>query len=105
MLALNGMPEHVHLVARLTATVSIANVMKQVKGASSHFVNHELQAEPHFRWQDGYGAFTVCRNDLDAVIAYVKGQKQHHGAGSLWPAWEATFEEVDQEHPSGTAPD
>lgn len=93
VLALNGMPDHVHLVVRVPTTITIANLMKQVKGVSSHFVNETLQPKTKFKWQGSYGAFTVSRWDLDKVIAYVKRQKEHHQLGNLYPEWENAFEE------------
>jgi REP element-mobilizing transposase RayT len=97
VLALNGMPEHVHVVVRLPATVAIADLVKQIKGASSRFVNAELRPENQFKWQGSYGAFTVGQGELDRVVAYVRRQKEHHAEGGLWPEFEATFEEFTPE--------
>ncbi|MDW8101156.1 MAG: transposase [Anaerolineae bacterium] len=63
VLALNGMPDHVHLVVSFPSTIAIADLVKQVKGVSSHFVNETLEPEPQFKWQGSYGAFTVSRWD------------------------------------------
>jgi len=93
VLAINGMPEHVHFVVKIPTTITIANLMKQVKGVSSHFVNETLQPETKFKWQGSYGAFTVSRWDLDKIIAYVKRQKEHHQLGELYPEWEEAYEE------------
>jgi REP element-mobilizing transposase RayT len=89
------MPDHVHLVARLPTTTSIADLVKQVKGASSHFANDKLKLAAQFKWQGSYGAFTVSRSNLDEVVAYVKRQKEHHANQQLWPDYEQTFEEID----------
>ncbi len=94
VLALNGMPDHVHLVVSFPTTVTIADLVKQVKGVSSHFVNDALKPETQFKWQGSYGAFSVSRWDLDKIIGYVKRQKEHHRAGELFPEWEEAFEEV-----------
>jgi REP element-mobilizing transposase RayT len=93
VLALNGMPDHVHLVVSFPTTTSIADLAKQVKGVSSHFVNEMLKPEAQFKWQGSYGAFTVSRWDLERAIEYVKRQKEHHLADDLYPEWEETFEE------------
>jgi len=95
VLALNGMPDHVHLVASLPTTITIADLVKQVKGVSSHLVNETLKPASQFKWQGSYGAFTVSRWDLERVIEYVKHQKQHHATGGLFPEWEEAFEEVE----------
>jgi REP element-mobilizing transposase RayT len=94
VLALNGTSDHIHLVVSLPTTLNIAELVKQVKGASSHLVNNELAPDTQFKWQGSYGAFTVSRWDLDKIIQYVKGQKEHHAASDLWLEWEETFEEI-----------
>jgi REP element-mobilizing transposase RayT len=96
ILALNGVPDHIHLVVSLPATVAIANLVKQVKGVSSHFAGQELGLGPGFKWQGVYGAFTVSRWDLDRVVAYVKRQKEHHASNELVPEWEQVAEEEDR---------
>lgn len=95
VLALNGIADHVHLVVSFPTTITIADLVKQVKGVSSHFVNEVLAPPMQFKWQGSYGAFTVSRWDVDKVVQYVKRQKEHHGADTLWPEWEEVFEEVD----------
>lgn len=96
VLALNGMPDHVHVVLIVPSTVAIADLVKQLKGASSHFYNHVLKPEMPFKWQGTYGAFTVSRWDVDKIVAYVKSQKQHHADATLLPDWEETYEEVER---------
>jgi REP element-mobilizing transposase RayT len=93
VLAINGMPDHVHIVLQLPATIAIAELVKQIKGASSRFVNAELHPENQFKWQGSYGAFTVGRGELDRVVTYVRRQKEHHTEGTVWPEFEETFEE------------
>jgi putative transposase len=70
VLALNADSTHVHLVVSLPATITMANLVKQIKGVSSHFVNETLQSETQFKWQDGYAAFTISRWDLSRVVGY-----------------------------------
>jgi putative transposase len=97
VLALNGMPDHVHVVLIIPTTLTIADLAKQLKGASSHFVNEVLQPEMPFKWQGSYGAFTVSRWDVDKIVAYVQNQKRHHADAMLLPEWEETYEEVISE--------
>ena len=96
VLALNGMPDHVHLVVQIPATVAMADLIKQIKGASSRFVNEVVRPEAVFKWQGSYGAFSVSRWDLERITRYVQGQKEHHQAGELFPEWEACFEEITE---------
>jgi len=95
VIALNGTSDHVHLVVSFPATVTIAGLAKQVKGVSSHFVNETLRPETQFKWQGGYGAFTVSRWDLPKIICYVKRQKEHHAEDDLWAELEETFELIE----------
>ena len=87
--ALDGAEDHTHLVCSLPPTVSIADFLHRIKGASSHFVNRLEGTEGSF-WQPGYGALTVSRRDLPRVVAYVQDQKQHHVEGTLSAAMERT---------------
>jgi putative transposase len=84
VLALNGDSMHVHLVVSLPTMIAIADLVKQVKGVSSHFVNRSVRPEREFKWQGGYAAFTVSRWNLPRVISYVNRQKEHHSADDLW---------------------
>ena len=81
---LNGIPEavggaddHVHILAGLKATHCLADVMRELKSSSSGWV-HNVIGVNCFDWQDGYGAFTVSSQDLEAVKRYIRGQKEHH---------------------------
>ncbi len=94
VLALDGTADHVHLVVSMPTTLRIADLVQQAKGVSSRFVNEELAPNVPFKWQGSYGAFTVSRQDVDRIVQYVRRQKEHHAANSLWPDWEQTFEDV-----------
>jgi len=83
VLALNGMPDHVHMVLRYPAKVSVARLAQQIKGVSSHFVSGELQAGLGFHWQERYGAFSLSRSHVEKVVAYVKNQKRRHAEQDL----------------------
>jgi putative transposase len=89
VLALNGMPDHVHLLVTLPTTVSIAEVMKAVKGASARALNDAYGTQTFaFKWQGGYNYDTICSTHMAAIVRYIERQKQHHAEGRLWPAWE-----------------
>ncbi|MBX0331540.1 IS200/IS605 family transposase, partial [Oscillochloris sp. ZM17-4] len=88
VLALNGVEDHVHVFVSLPSTVDLAHLMKQVKGVSSHFVNQTLRPSSPFKWQGGYGAFSVSRWDVEMIIGYIRRQKEHHGRADLRPELE-----------------
>lgn len=82
--AVNGMTDHIHVVASIPPTLAIADFVKNIKGSSAHYINHEgLFASQHFAWQAGYGVFSLGQKQLDKAVAYVENQKIHHREGSL----------------------
>ena len=82
-LAIGGITDHVHLLVRFDPMLPIAKLVGQVKGASAHAINHAVCPGYHFKWQDGYGAFTISKRSIDSVSAYVLGQKRRHASGLL----------------------
>ena len=75
---INGMPDHVHCLFLLNPQKAITEVIKQVKGSSSHFVNENNLITDKFSWQTGYAAYSVSESVLDKVFQYIKNQKSHH---------------------------
>ncbi|SFC44451.1 REP element-mobilizing transposase RayT [Flexibacter flexilis DSM 6793] len=75
---INGMPDHVHCLFLLSSQKSIAEVIKQVKGSSSHFINQNNLIADKFAWQTGYAAFSVSESVVEKVFHYIKNQKSHH---------------------------
>ena len=74
----NGMPDHVHSLFLLNPQKSIADVIKQIKGSSSHFVNEQNLISEKFAWQTGYAAYSVSESQLEKVFQYIRNQKEHH---------------------------
>ena len=85
VLAIGGIEDHLHLVIEPPATLGPAQIAKQVKGSTSRFVAMKGVA---FKWQAGYGCFSLSRPHLNAAIPYVQNQKRHHARKNLWLAWE-----------------
>ena len=92
VIAIGGMPDHVHVLVRMPTTISIAEFVKRLKGASSHLVTQVLRWHEPFKWQGGYGVFSVSKRNVPAVSAYVLNQGQHHREGTAHPALERTGE-------------
>ncbi len=76
--AVNGMEDHVHIVASVPPAIALADFVGKVKGYCSYEVNRAKLADSHVRWQQEYGAFSFDRKRLPYVIAYVENQKRHH---------------------------
>lgn len=89
VIALGGVTDHVHVLVGLPATITLADFVGKVKGASSHLATHrELPDGAFFKWQGSYGAASVSPGLLDVVSAYVAHQKEHHADNTLNPEWE-----------------
>jgi putative transposase len=86
--SINGVSDHVHILVRLATTITIADLLKAVKGSSSHLMTHEIVPGEFFRWQGAYGAFTVGKRDVDRIAEYVDRRKARHAEGGLWDDWE-----------------
>lgn len=74
-LAIGGVADHVHAVVGLKATVALADLVREVKKATSVWAMERFGG---FSWQTGYAAFTVSPGDVDRVVAYVRRQEEHH---------------------------
>ena len=77
-----GTDDHVHLVASVPPKIALSTFIGQVKGNSSHFVNHVLRPKVPFAWQAEYGILSFGGKQLDRVVQYVMNQRQHHAEGS-----------------------
>lgn len=78
LIAINNMPDHMHLFVGLNPAQSISVLMQQVKGDSSEWINKEKLTKHRFRWQEGYGAFSYARSQVDTVVKYIQNQQIHH---------------------------
>jgi putative transposase len=74
----NGVEDHVHCFLGLKPVVSVSELMKTVKGKSSKHINDEHLTKIRFEWQEGYGAFSYGRSQIDQVFKYIANQEEHH---------------------------
>jgi putative transposase len=78
LLAINGMPDHIHILIGMRPTQSISDLMKEVKQSSSLWINEKKLSSIKFEWQEGYGAFSYSKSQIDNVIKYINNQEEHH---------------------------
>jgi len=97
ILAVGGMPDHVHVAAKVPPRVAPAMLVKQMKGISSTLVRKQLLPGETFGWQDGYGAFSFSRSHRERVVAYIRNQKRHHAEAAIWAEWESLDENVNDD--------
>ena len=103
--AINGWSDHLHLVIAIPPKHAVADVVKRLKGASSHHVNHCGGLEYEFAWQRGYGALSLGEGQRPKAVAYVQEQKAHHQRQTA-NAWLERCAEFDEGPPdTGRSPD
>lgn len=80
---INGMPDHVHCLFLLSREKSIAEIIKQVKGSTSHWINEQNIISEKFAWQTGYAAYSVSESQLEKIFQYIRNQKAHHAKATF----------------------
>jgi putative transposase len=78
MLAIGGMPDHIHLFFGLNPAESISTLVAETKKSSNTFIKERRLSPFKFEWQAGYGAFSYSRSHMDGVCKYTMNQKEHH---------------------------
>lgn len=78
MLAINGMPDHVHIFFGLNPVSAISDIVKDIKRASNNWINLNKKVSGKFEWQAGYGAFSYSRSQIPNVCNYIERQEEHH---------------------------
>ena len=77
-LQVGGIEDHIHALITARATIAPAQIAQYLKGDSSKWIHEEFRSLRGFRWQDGYGGFTVSKSQIPEVIAYIQNQREHH---------------------------
>lgn len=78
MLAINGMPDHIHFLIGMKPSCCLSDLIREVKKSSNEFINQNKLSIINFQWQNGYGAFSYNHSSLDYIIKYINNQKEHH---------------------------
>ena len=78
VLVINGVPDHIHILFGLRPAQSISDLLQDIKGSSSKWINDKRLVKGRFSWQEGYGAFSYKKSDLPSVINYINNQEIHH---------------------------
>jgi REP element-mobilizing transposase RayT len=83
LIAINNMPDHLHLLVGLKPDISLSDLVRDVKANSSKLVNEKRWVAGRFSWQEGFGAFSYSRSQLGTVIRYIENQQKHHAKKSF----------------------
>jgi putative transposase len=82
-LAIGGIEDHLHLLAKLRPDKALSDILRDLKANSSGWMHDVFPEASDFRWQNGYGAFTVSRSHVPAVSLYIANQERHHAKRSF----------------------
>ena len=78
LIAINNVPDHVHILIGLKPDMALSDLVGDIKTGSSNFINRQRWVAGRFSWQEGYGAFSYSRSQLDTVSRYIQNQQKHH---------------------------
>jgi putative transposase len=78
LMAINGMPDHLHIFFGMRPMQSLSELMQDIKGSSSKWINEKKFIKAKFEWQEGFGAFSYSKSQAPKVIEYVRNQEAHH---------------------------
>jgi REP element-mobilizing transposase RayT len=83
MIAINGVTNHIHILIAMKPTCCLSDLVREIKKASNEFINENRFTHKVFAWQEGFGAFSYGRWDLENVVRYISNQKEHHKTKSF----------------------
>ncbi len=98
LIAINNMPDHLHMLVGLRPDSSLSDLVRDVKASSSKFINEKRWVLGRFSWQEGFGAFSYSRSQLGAVIRYIENQQKHHAKKSFREEYTALLEKFGVEY-------
>lgn len=76
--AINGMPDHIHILLSIKPNTMLSDLMRDIKASSSKWINLNKHVKGKFQWQEGFGAFSCSQSQLYKVISYINNQETHH---------------------------
>jgi REP element-mobilizing transposase RayT len=77
------MPDHVHLLIGQRPDSTLSDLVGDIKSGSTNFINRKRWVRGRFNWQEGFGAFSYSRSQLDTVVRYIRNQQRHHRTRSF----------------------
>lgn len=96
----NGVEDHIHIFVGLRPSMSISDLVRDIKNNSTNFINERKWVEGRFSWQEGYGAFSYSHSQIQQVYDYILNQERHHRKSDfkeeyreLMKEFEISFEE------------
>ncbi len=98
MLAIGGTRDHIHILIGMRPTQSISELLQDVKGSSSKWINENRLTVGRFSWQEGFGAFSYRQKDVPTIVSYILNQEVHHAKKSFVDEYKMLLQEFGIEH-------
>lgn len=98
LIIINGMADHIHVLIGMHPTQSISDLLQDIKGNSSTWINKRKLVRGKFEWQDGYGAFSYGKSQVKDVIKYIENQEEHHRKLTFREEYVAFLERFEVEY-------
>lgn len=95
LLAINCMPDHIHIFVGFKPTILISDFVKEIKVQSNEFINGKDWVRGRFQWQEGYGVFSYSQSHIDSVIKYIQNQEIHHQKRTFKQEYMALLEKFE----------
>lgn len=78
VMAINSMPDHIHIFISMRPDISVSEIVRDVKRTTTNFINEKKWLMGRFYWQEGFGAFTYAQSQIENVASYIMNQEKHH---------------------------
>ena len=98
LLAINAMPDHLHIFFGMRPAQSLSDLMQHIKADSSAWINQQKLVDGRFAWQQGYGAFSYAKSQVPVVIAYIQHQETHHRTKDFAEEYLELLKEMEVEY-------
>jgi len=98
MLAINGTANHIHIFVGYKPHQPIPDLLRDIKGSSSMWINEKKLVKGRFNWQGGYGAFSYGQSQIGMVVRYIRGQEEHHRERTFREEYKELLDRFEIEH-------
>ena len=98
LIAINNLPDHLHLLVGLRPDAALSDLVRDIKANSSRFISEKRWVAGRFSWQEGFGAFSCSRSQLDTVIRYIADQQKHHAQKTFRDEYTELLEKFEVEY-------
>jgi putative transposase len=98
LIAIENEPDHIHILIGIQPSSAISDIVRDIKANSSRWLKEQPWMNGHFEWQEGFGAFSHSRSQLEDVIHYIRTQEEHHKKRTFLDEFEAMLKAFQIEY-------